>query len=151
MKHTLVFLVVLSAVVSAHLQAGIDKQIGPYQLDVGWDPGAPNVGEKTVFAVNVVKPGTRDPAALGRVFVRLEKGDAVYFSGNLDMQDGDTQFSYQFPQTGTWNLHLEFDGQKADAEVYVPGAPPSSEGVAWILAAFLALATGYLFWKKKKK
>lgn len=66
------------------------------------------------------------------------------------MQNGDAQFSYQFPETGAWNLHLEFDGHNADAEVFVPGAPPSSEGLAWVLAGLLAVACGYLVWKMKK-
>ncbi|MBI4360398.1 hypothetical protein HY572_01350 [Candidatus Micrarchaeota archaeon] len=145
----LVLLSLLSVTASAHLEAGIDEVVGPYQLDVGWDPVAPNVGEKTVFAINVVNPKTRDPAALDRMFVRLEKGETVYFSGNLDLQDGGTQFSYQFPHTGVWNMHVEFDGYKADAEVFVPGAPPSSESLAWVLAAGLALCCGYLLWKKK--
>ncbi len=51
----------LPRIVSTHLEAGIDKVVGPYLVDFGYTPAHPKENEPVSFVLNVVDATTHAP------------------------------------------------------------------------------------------
>jgi len=143
-------LTVLVSFASAHLDNGFDQPAGPYLVDVGWTPAAPNAGESVLIAINVLDAATNQPANVSSVWVRLDLKDQVSFAGTFALNKGSTSFTYVFPKAGVWTVTVQTGSHQTSGELWVPGQPPSSESWAWIAVAVLALASAVMAFKLYK-
>jgi len=145
---------VMSSLVSAHLDSGFEQTAGPYLIDVGWTPAAPNAGESVLIAINVLDAATKRPVNLSSVWIRLDLKDQVNFAGTLALKKGSASLTYVFPKAGVWAVTIQADNHQASGELWVPGEPPTTETLAWMVAAVLAIAAGilgYKSWKTKRR
>lgn len=146
------YLVILLISVSfAHLEGGIDKEVGPYVLDIGWEPTTPSAGEAAFFAINIVDKDDFEPANFSSAWVRFSKGDRVAFAGTFAMKNGSTSFSFEFPEAGAWEMKVQFGEYSETTEVFVPGEKADTEMVAWLVAAVFAVSTAFLYLRIGKK
>ncbi len=146
-----VFFVLLGVFAGAHLEAGFDRTVGPYALDVGWDPVAPNVGEKTVFKVSVRDASSLETTDLSGVLLRFEKGEKVWFAGTLDLAGGDAVLTYAFPETGSWTIRILTPGRFSESsEITVPGKAPTFESAGWILAGLFCVILAVQTFRKAR-
>jgi hypothetical protein len=140
MRYLVVFLLI-NAIVFAHLENGIDKEAGPYLLDIGWEPAAPSAGQPVFFAINI--KDTEERTDFDKVWVRFSKGDRIAFAGTMAMDNGSTSFSYEFPEAGDWDMDMKFANYSEKIEVQVPGEKPGSgDGLMLAFVAGAALMAG---------
>ena len=129
----------LAALGSAHLDAGFDHQVGPYLVDVGWSPVGPNAGDSVFIKTSVVFANDTSATDVDSAWVRFDKNNQVPFSGTLALSNGSNVISYAFPDAGVWTMTVQFKGYTTSGEIYVPGKPESSAGIAWTAAGFFAV------------
>jgi hypothetical protein len=145
----LIMIIALAAVSFAHLENGVDKQVGPYLLDVGWEPAAPVAGTPVFFAVNVADYETHERTDFDQVWVRFSKGDRIAYAGTLSMDRGSTSFSYEFPEAGVWEMDVRFGNYSDKVEVFVPGES-KQDNLIW-LAGGAVLGGALVFILRMKK
>ena len=149
----LLLIAILSAVSFAHLDTGIDREVGPYLLDVGWEPDPLEAGEPVFFAINVVEQNTFEKTNFSEAWVRFSKGDRIAYAGSFHMKEGSTSFTYEFPEGGTWDLDIRFGNYSEKVELEVAPAKGLDSGfLGWLAAGFFAIvAFGMLIWKRNRK
>lgn len=146
----LIFLSAISAVASAHLEAGIDQISGPYSFDLGWDPIAPNAGHATALKISIRDALTGKHANLTQVWVRFEKGDKIWFAGPVSLtSSGDAALSYSFAETGEWTFRVQAQNASVGANIAVPGKATSWDSLGWILSGLFATALAVLLLKTR--
>jgi hypothetical protein len=149
MKNALAVLLFFS-IAFAHLESGVDRQVGPYLLDVGWEPAAPAAGEPVFFAVNVVDYETQERTDFDSAWVRFSKGDRIAYAGSLAMDRGSTSFSYEFPEAGVWEMDVRFGNYSDKVDVFVPGESAGADNLIW-LAGGAVLGGAVVFILRMKK
>ncbi|HSB46979.1 MAG TPA: hypothetical protein VLD37_03125 [Candidatus Bilamarchaeum sp.] len=140
----LIIALALAALSFAHLENGVDRQVGPYILDTGWEPAAPGAGEPVFFAINIVDAKSEEKTNFTEVWVRFSRGDRIAYAGTMAMDEGSASFSYEFPEAGTWDMDMKFGNYSDKVEIEVPGSKAGQENALWLAGAVVlgAIAGG---------
>lgn len=145
-------LLLLAGLSFAHLATGVDKEVGPYLLDVGWDPYPPVAGEPAFFAINIVENGTFEKTDYTEAWVRFSKGDRISYAGAMALEEGSTSFSYEFPEGGEWDMDIRFGNYSGKVGLDVGEKNPDNPGLGWIAAGFFAiLALAAVIWGRSRR
>jgi hypothetical protein len=146
----LLLLILLASASFAHLEAGVDKQEGPYLLDLGWEPKAPIAGEPAFFAINIVDYESQNKTNFSSAWVRFSKGDRIAFAGDIGMDEGSGSFSYEFPEAGAWEMDVKFANYSEKVEIFVPGEKAKPDNFLWLGGGALVGGAIVLIWRQKK-
>jgi hypothetical protein len=124
-----------------------EETVGPYLVDIGYDPPEPTTQGRLLFDLNLFEAGDKtSPVEFSSVWVRLEHNGDILLAGPIaKMPLGPTTLVVRVPERGgELVVHARFeDGSTVLAEVSFPllvtEAP--SDGTAWQI---FALAGGAL-------
>jgi len=146
---TVILLLAFATFAFADLGAGENKTVGPYLLDVGWDPAHPVAGEKTSLAINVVDAQTLEKTTFSGAWLRISKGEKIFFAGNLQMDEGSTALTFVFPEEGEWTLDVQFAEYKEKTTVKVQPKQVGENFVFAIVGILLVVFALVLFKRKR--
>ena len=124
LKKLFLLFILFSVSVNAHLDAGIDKEVGDFIVDFGYSPEVPVKGELTSLVFNLLDKN-RDPVEFTDGWVRISKGDKVMFSG-IFVSEPSVAFTYTFPDSGEYEISTRFMNSdefiaRTDFEIMVEG------------------------------
>ncbi|OGZ44901.1 MAG: hypothetical protein A3C84_00870 [Candidatus Ryanbacteria bacterium RIFCSPHIGHO2_02_FULL_48_12] len=143
------FFLFSTTTVSAHgTGKSIERVMGDYLVDIGYDPDPLRAGENSVFDF-VLKSGVdKKEIPFTHVWVRLETGSGIVLAAGLKKAElGKTSLLYNFPVSGEYQLVARFqDGDKTLVEVSVPVAiAPSALEAPQAIPSILLLEWGGIF------
>ena len=160
MKKFFVFIVPLfvfgSAVYAHGVGQSLEKVVGDYSVDIGYDTSPIIAGEAVRFDFNLQKEGVRfdAPPEFQDVWVRIapQGGEGILFAGYLANLDfALSGMTYVFPRGGTYELAVRFEKDaKIVAETSFPltveagGAHVSGISGRWPVDAIIAGVGGLL-------
>jgi hypothetical protein len=135
---------------SAHLVgASIEKQIGDYLVDVGYNVLQPEPGQDIVFDLSLIRNAGRPDwefADFNEVTLDARKENAA---ADLPRKSSTLQvpspayITYRFPEKGTYQLHVRFlHAGVVVAETSLPlpvGVGPAASGMKLLIAATVAV------------
>lgn len=109
-KHLIFFFftLFLISLVSSHLENGEDKTINGYIADFGYSPEHLTTKETSFFSLNLVNETTQDAIDITSTWVRISKGDEIFFSGEFEGKDGNSNFNYKFDKGGNYQIDVRF-------------------------------------------
>lgn len=150
-----VFLGCMPLAVQAHSFGSFyEETVGPYLVDIGYDPPEPTTQGRLLFDLNLFEAGDKtSPVSFSSVWVRLEHNGEILLAGPIaKMPLGPTTLVVRVPgRSGELVVHARFeDGSTVLGEVSFPllvtEAP--GDGMAWqsfALAAGALLLVGAAF------
>jgi len=98
--------------VSAHTGGfSIEKEVGDYLLDVGYNPEILVENSQVRFDFAIYNNISGQEISFSEVWVRIENSDRLLFAGGLNKaRFGATGLSYSFPEAGNYTLSVRFSG-----------------------------------------
>ncbi len=111
------------AMASAHgIGKSIERVMGDYLIDIGYDPDPLRAGENSVFDFVLKGSADKKEIPFTHVWVRLERGEGIVLAVGLKKADlGKTSLLYNFPEAGEYQLTARFqDNDKTLVEATVP-------------------------------
>lgn len=113
--------------------ASFEREVGPYRVDVGYDPAALSAGAMQVFDIALIDATTENQVKVEEIWVRITGGARTLLASGLrESEFGKTTLLYAMPEDGEYALHVSFRrGQDTLAEASFPFlvAPAEEEGV----------------------
>lgn len=134
----------------------VEKQVGEYILDIGYDPAQLIAGDRVIFDLGVLR-ADRSPIEYDNVWVRLVQGSTTLLATGIARQEyGPTTLLYRLPQESAEplvaNLRFELkDGTHLESSIELPVSALSGPFYTktWVLcvavAALGALAAAAAF------
>lgn len=99
-------------IINSHLDTGQDITKNSHIIDFGYSPEKPVAGETSNFAINLVDEATEMPLNITKVWIRISKGNDVFFAGTFSPEKASTAFTYVFPESGNYTLDAKFYNSK---------------------------------------
>ena len=93
---------------NAHLEGGSDVVVNGYLLDFGYEPANLEVGKNSILAFNLVNETTEEIIVPESVWVRISKGDKIFFAGTFFPEAKNVNFAYIFPEPGDYEIKARF-------------------------------------------
>ena len=107
-KGKLIFLFFLIIIFSpysfAHLDAGEEKVIDDYLIDLGYAPESPKVTDKVTLAFNLINNTTKEVIEPTSVWIRISSPKEVVFAGTFHPEAKNIAFTYTFPYADDYSL-----------------------------------------------
>lgn len=160
MKKIFVFILAIfffgSAAYAHSVGQSLEKTVGDYSVDIGYDTSPISAGEAVRFDFNLRKDGARfdAPPEFEYLWVRIapQGGEGILFAGYLANLDfALTGMTYVFPRGGTYELTVRFEKDaKTVAETSFPliveagDTQPSGAGGRLSREAIIAGLSGML-------
>lgn len=110
----------LPAVVSAHLEGGVDVEQETYTVDFGYTPEFPKTGDTTVLAISIINNKTKAVVDSEKVWLRISGPSGVVFAGYLATEAEHIDFSYVFSHPGDYEITARFPTIETIEEVTLP-------------------------------
>ena len=142
----------------AHLEAGEDKEVDGYLIDMGHDPEFINAGEPFTLSLSISNATTEEQLSPRKVWVRIMKDGQVVFAATFAPEARNVMTVMSLPEAGMHTIEARFfgDGPKAwaVAEFLLTIQPKKASGMvmAWALAALgIAILSiiGYVWYTAK--
>lgn len=139
----------LPAAAYAHgFGASLERTVGEYWIDIGYDPSQVIAGDRMVFDFNLAEAAaTSTPAAYDYVWVRLRGDDQTLFATAVRRADiGPTTLLYTLPRDMKGDLTLSVRYQKenatlAESDFTLPmAALKDSKLLFWMIGSGLVAA-----------
>lgn len=131
--HLLLLGVVATPIVSAHSSgASVEREVGEYLIDIGYEPTAPTAGGTVRMDLELYELATGADVPYTDAWILIEKSNKTYFAGGVPKaRIGATGFSYLFPEAGEYEIYVRYqqDGEKV-VETTFPFTVNESDGAA---------------------
>jgi len=117
------FLIVFPFISHAHATGvSIERQVGDYLIDIGYDPQNPASGETIRFDFNVYVRGKTEGVPFSNIWVRIETKDGLVFAGGIAKSTfGLTGLTLSLPRPGEYTISVRFNqGDETIVETSVP-------------------------------
>ncbi|NBV77734.1 hypothetical protein EBR66_06240 [bacterium] len=133
----------------------LEKKVGAYTIDVGYDPASPQVDDRIVFDF-AFKNADGARAMFDSVWVRMtQNSKTVLATGIAHAKVGGTTLVWLPARDGPLTLAVRYEraGEPlAEAAFDIPIAPKEESGYAWYgIALVIALSGGAIIWYVKKR
>lgn len=93
----------------------IEKEVGDYIVDFGYDPLSLFLGETTSVTFEIFRKEDREPVEFRNVWVRVTKDEETVFAGSLTKAFfGNTRLTLRLPETGEYQISARFEGEKEE-------------------------------------
>lgn len=147
------------AVTFAHAAgASVERLVGEYVLDIGYDPQYPNAGEPVRLDFSLYNKDKRTAVPFTSIFVRVEGSKGLLYAGSIHASEfGLTGFALYLPEPGSYTIQARFqDGDTTIVEGAIPlsverGDVEPAQGTTYlvpIVVALLALTAGYFLGRR---
>lgn len=138
----------------AHLDAGEDRQVGDFVIDLGYSPAVLNTKDRSTLSLFLLNDQQK-PLDYDHVWVRITHGDSILFAGPIASEERNGLFTYTFPYPGQYQITVRFFNEEelivqTEFQVKVEGANDASLfffGLPVIGVIFIFL---YFLFRKKK-
>ena len=142
----------------AHLEAGEDKEIDGYLIDMGHDPEHISAGEPFTLMLSISNATTEEQLSPRKVWVRIMKEGEVVFAGTFAPEARSVMTVMSLPDAGPYTIDARFFGESpkawAAAEFPLTIQVKKSSGMvmAWSFVALgIAILSiiGYVWYQAK--
>ena len=125
----------------------LEKTVGEYKFDIGYNPPVLEAMDPTSFDFNLLLNKTGERVEFSDIWIRVVKGKKTVFASGIHKPSfGNTTMLYAFPQGGEYELMVRFQNQGEKlAEVSFPLVVEEAGGgtslpnilLLWLMAGVL--------------
>ena len=106
-----ILFIVLMPNVLSHLDAGQDKVIDNYKVDLGYSPENPKTTDNVAIALTLFDTN-QEVIEPDSVWIRISSSKEVVFAGTLKPLNGNVAFTYKFPSADNYDITARFNDDK---------------------------------------
>jgi len=139
--------------------ASLEKQVGEYLIDVGYNTAVFAEQSSTAFDFDIKKGD--EAVAFSDVWVRISQGTKTVFAGGIYNADfGGARMTYVFPQAGEYEFSVRFENEDesiAESEFQIVVEEKQKEGldprvIPTAIALLIGAMAGYsvIYLKKSR-
>ena len=152
-----IFQIVILLLLSMHLVSSVEahgigneirKEIDGYLFEFGIESDKPKANEKIVMTFSFHNSSTQDPIEAESLWLRISKGDKIFFSTNdlAFKNSGPISFVYLFPEAGKYSIDIstKYKSKEVAANFTVEVSEPQEKLISYgfliiLIAVFIFL------------
>ncbi len=135
----------------AHLDFGIDKEVGDYTVDFGYSSEKIMEDKATLLAFTLIDKESRNLIQVDRIWVRFSEANNVIFTANLNPDLDQGLITFTFPTAGEYNVTARFFQDERELAETSFTLSVEDDWLGYVILILFVLILSILILQQKKR